>query len=118
MTDEVPTLRQVVKDRVVPALVLAYGLIEATDYDSASFEDRMVNPAHAAIDGLLHGDTALEWVLEDPAAAIDSEKLADAVHRTLCGAFTSMDPQQCVYGRERDLRVAEALAKTSPEWLR
>ena len=40
---------------------------------------------------------------------VDSERLADAIHTNICGPFATIDPQQCVGGRQRDVRVAEAI---------
>lgn len=42
-------------------------------------------------------------------SSFDVQLLADAVHRTLCGPFTTVDPKQCIHGRDRDVRIAEAL---------
>jgi hypothetical protein len=42
-------------------------------------------------------------------AGIDVERWADAFHAKVCGPFATIDPQQCVGGRQRDMRVAEAI---------
>lgn len=42
-------------------------------------------------------------------AVFDIERLADAIHKNFCGIFASMDPQQCVYGRDRDVAAARTL---------
>lgn len=41
--------------------------------------------------------------------SFDEERLADAIHAKVCGPFTTIDPQKCVGGRERDVRVAAAV---------
>lgn len=48
--------------------------------------------------------------IESLAAPLDVSRLADALHAVTCGPFTTIDPQQCIHGRDRDLSVAEAVA--------
>ena len=41
---------------------------------------------------------------------LNVDRLADALHAKVCGPFATIDPQQCVAGRDRDVRLAEAIA--------
>lgn len=61
--------------------------------------------------GLLVGlDDVLDIIKDAPAATFDVDRLADVVHAKMCGPFTTIDPQQCVHGRQRDVALARAIA--------
>lgn len=45
------------------------------------------------------------------AELLDVERLADAFHAKVCGPFTTIDPQQCLGGRQRDVTIAAAIAR-------
>jgi hypothetical protein len=38
------------------------------------------------------------------------ERLADVLHGEVCGPFTTIDPQKCLAGRDRDVRLAQTVA--------